>query len=243
MIWYCIPSAKPAREAQDCIDAWRGMGYKVAVWRDTDAQPVNCDFATYGPYPGYAQAVNVLAQTALAMDPACQWVVTGGDDVFPDTSKHSDEIAQECSNYFGGAPRIATVELKDAGERYGVYPAKAYETYGIMQPIGDGWGGIERICGSPWMGREWCLRANKGAGPLHPDYFHMHVDEHLQEAAKAQGVLWQRKDIKHEHRHWARENKPMPAYLAQVNTQRHWDESKALFNRHRASRFAESYPI
>jgi hypothetical protein len=230
-VWYVIPSAKPAREAQECIDAWRGMGYKVAVWRDTDAQPVNCDFATYGPYPGYAQAVNVLAQTALAMDPGCQWVVTGGDDVFPDTSKHPDLIARECSRRFG---KGGIADHGDAEDLFG--------TYGIMQPIGDGWGGIERICGSPWMGREWCLKANKGAGPLHPDFYHCFVDELLQEAAKAQGVLWQRKDIKHEHRHWQRENRPMPSYLVRANSQQHWDESKALFNRHRANGFQDCLP-
>ena len=230
-VWYVIPSAKPARDAQDCINEWRRMGYKVAVWRDTDAQPVDADFAIYAPYPGYAQAVNTLAQTVLGMDPGCQWVVTGGDDVFPDTLKHPDQIARECSRRFGKG------DILDHGDAENLFG-----TYGVMQPIGDAWGGIERICGSPWMGREWCLKANKGAGPLHPDYWHMHVDEHLQEAAKKQGVLWQRKDIKHEHRHWARENKPMPAYLAQVNTQRHWEESKALFNRHRATGFAESYP-
>jgi hypothetical protein len=71
----------------------------------------------------------------------------------------------------------------------------------------------------------------------------MHVDEHLQEAAKAQGVLWQRKDIKHVHRHWARENKPMPSYLTKANSPQHWQESKALLNRHKATGFLESYPI
>lgn len=230
-VWYVIPSAKPAREAQDCIDAWRAMGYKVAVWRDAESQPVECDFSTYGAYPGYALAVNALAQTVLSLDPECDWVVTGGDDVFPDTSKHPEQIARECSRRFGNG------DIASPGDA-----EYLFGTYGIMQPIGDEWGGIERICGSPWMGREWCLRANKGAGPLHPDYWHCFVDEHLQESARKQGVLWQRKDLKHEHRHWQREQRPMPTYLAKANSPAHWDESKALFNRHRAAGFAESYP-
>jgi len=230
-VWFVIPSAKPAREAQDCINAWRNQGYKVAAWRDTEAQPVEADFITYGPYPGYAQAVNCLAQTVLALDLTCDWVVTGGDDVFPDTAKHPDQIARECSRYFG---KCDILDHGDAENLFG--------TYGIMQPIGEGWGGIERICGSPWMGRDWCEKANKGAGPMHPDYFHMHVDEHLQMAARAQGCLWQRKDLTHVHRHWSRETQRCPEYLLKVNTMKHWDESKALFNRHRASGFAESYP-
>jgi hypothetical protein len=70
----------------------------------------------------------------------------------------------------------------------------------------------------------------------------MFVDEHCMNAAITQGCFWQRKDLKHEHRHWQREKRPMPSYLVKANSQAHWDEFKALFNRHRASGFAESYP-
>lgn len=230
-VWYVIPSAKPADEAQRCIDAWRQQGYKVAVWRDSDAQPVRADFTTHGLYPGYAKAVNALALTVLSMDPACDWVVTGGDDVFPDTSKHPDRIARECSRYFGGE---GVIRSEDAECLFG--------SYGVMQPIGDSWGGGDRVAWSPWMGREWCLKANQGAGPLHPDYFHMFVDEHLQGAAKAQGCFWQRKDLTHTHKHWVRENRPMPGYLRAVNTDSHWNEAKAIFNRHQAGGFRESWP-
>ena len=84
--------------------------------------------------------------------------------------------------------------------------ARIYSTFGIMQPTGDRWGAdepwakalfpdapayIDRICGSPWIGREFARRMNEGAGPFHPAYRHMFADEELQCVAKRLGVLWQ----------------------------------------------------
>jgi hypothetical protein len=118
-----------------------------------------------------------------------------------------------------------------------------------MQPTGDRWGNcgrayIDHIAGSPWLGREWCLRANKGEGPLHPDYFHMFVDEFCMQSALSQGVFWQRQDLTHYHRHWARENghRGVPWYLKTVNGQNHWNEAKAIFDRIKRGGFAECLP-
>ena len=225
-VWYCIPSKKTAAEAQKCVDLWRSMGYSVALWRDIGDDLVDCDYIRYGEYPGYAKAVNALAKDVLAYDTACNWIVTGGDDTEPEPNKRADVIAAECNEHFNG-------------------------TYGVMQPTGDRWGGerggsayIDRIAGSPWLGREWCLRAHKGAGPLHPDFFHMFVDEALLHAAASQGVFWQRRDLTHYHRHWAREkgNGGVPWYLKTANGQSHWNEAKAIFERIKRGGFAECLP-
>jgi len=239
-VWYCIPSKKPAAEAQKCVDLWRSMGYQVALWRDIGDDPVDCDYIRYGEYPGYAKAVNALALDVLALDAACNWIVTGGDDTEPDPRKHAEVIALECSRHFG---KCDILDHGDAENLFG--------TYGVMQPTGDRWGAerggsayIDRIAGSPWLGREWCLRAHKGAGPLHPDFFHMFVDEALLHAAASQGVFWQRRDLTHYHRHWAREkgHGGVPWYLKTANGQSHWNEAKAIFERIKRGGFAECLP-
>ena len=270
--WYCIPSARPAAEAQRWIDAWRDMGYGTAVWRDHEpgwmmrdsgSFSVSCDHAISGEYPGYAKAVNALSAYVMQLHPDCDWIVTGGDDVWPDSRKKADWIAEECSEHFfreavvksaGHSPSPAGMrkfweDLVASGRR-----KENVETYGCMQPTGDRFAGgsIDRIAGSPWMGREWCLRANKGQGPLHPDFWHMFVDEFLQESAKSQGVFWQRPDLVHLHRHYQRESdalnakavaKPIPPHLVRANSQQHWNESKAIFTRHKADGFRAGLPL
>ena len=241
-VWYCIPSARPASEAQACVDAWRAMGYCVAVWRDIGADLLDCDYSRYGEYPGYARAVNALAADVLAIDTACDWIVTGGDDVFPDKTKLAEEIAAGCSAHFRA---YRTVMLHSFSQS---------ETYGVMQPTGDRFadGSIDRIAGSPWMGREWCQRAHGGTGPLHQNFTHMHVDEALQGAAMAQGVFWQRPDLTQLHRHFMRESddinspavgKPIPAHLVKANSAAHWNESKSIFERIKRGGFAECLPV
>jgi len=231
-VWYCIPSARPAAEAQACVDAWRAMGYSVAVWRDIGADLLDCDYSRYGEYPGYARAVNALAEDVLAIDTACKWIVTGGDDVFPDQTLRAEEIAVELMANFGG---------------FG-------GSYGVMQPTGDRFadGSIDRIAGSPWMGREWCQRAHGGRGPMHADFTHMYVDEALQGAAVAQGVFWQRPDLTQLHRHFMRESddinspavsKPIPPHLMKANSASHWNESKSIFERIKRGGFAECLPV
>jgi hypothetical protein len=107
--------------------------------------------------------------------------VIGGDDTEPDPNHVPEDIALDCEEHFGG-------------------------TFGVMQPTGDRWadGSIDRIAGSAWMGRDWCLTANKGAGPLYPEFQHMHVDEALKGAAEKMRVYWMRRDLVHLHRHFMR---------------------------------------
>jgi hypothetical protein len=103
---------------------------------------------------------------------------------------------------------------------------------------------IERIAGSPWLGREWCRRANKGQGPFWPEFTHMFGDQLLQEHAKHLGVFWQRPDLTHFHDHAQRDQVSPPApHMAQWNTPQHWAQSKAIFERLVAGNFQECAPI
>ena len=237
-VWYCIPSARPAAEANSALDLWRRQGYRIALWRDPGAEPIACDLLIQQSYNGYAVAVNTLIAAALELDPACDWTVTGGDDVSPDPNLQADEIARQCSEHFGLIHSSAP-------------------TFGVMQPTGDRWGEdpnlpncnatrtayADRVCCSPWIGREFCARVNGGNGPLWPEYTHMFVDEELQHVATNLGVLWQRRDLIHLHRHWARERRQIPQFLTAANSATHWRDSQALFDRRRANGFPGSQPL
>lgn len=242
-VWVAIPSARPVAEVNAWRQRWCERGYAVAIQRDPGkSEGVECDALIERPYQGYAEAVNYLVRHVLKRDPTCDWIVATGDDTLPDPSKRADEIGEECTQHFA---------LKHGTWR---------ETFGIMQPTGHRWGEndphshamwpnapayIDRICGSPWLGREWCLRGNQGAGPFHPGFWHMHGDECLQETAKKLGILWQRRDLTHFHDHWGLTGNTlrMPEFLAKANSPEHWRESKALLERLRAADFAECMPI
>lgn len=231
-VWFVIPSAKPAREAQECIDAWRAMGYLVAIWRDIGADTVDCDYLRVGDYKGYARSVNALVADVMAYDTDAQWFVTGGDDTWPDQTKRAEVIAAECWEHF----------VQDKERECGCCHEAVSATFGVMQPTGDGHG-IESICGSPWMGREFCARVNQGSGPLWHQYWHMFVDSELQAVAQKLGILWQRPDLKHEHRHYSFSGKIPPPYIRHATSGQHWAESQALFGRRKASGFPGSSPM
>lgn len=235
--WLCIPSARPVAEVEPVIAKWKAMGYGVALWRDwrADGDPSADLIRVDATYPGYAETVNYLAEIVLAEYPECDWIVAGGDDTYPDDDMHPDAIAQECRWHFG------------------------VSTFGVMQPTGDPWADgqgriIERIAGSPWLGREWCRRAHAGKGPLFPEFRHMFVDEALQLYAQSLGVFLQRPDLTHFHAHAQRDlenparlggdHRKQPApHMTEWNSQKHWHESKAIFERLKSTNFAECQPI
>lgn len=239
------------------MDKWRRMGYRIALWRDGSMksretgevvlEPLvmqdvhgqipslpSADLVVSAPvYPGYARAVNTLAAQVFVTDKGCDWMVTGGDDTDPDFDKTADEIARECSAHFAG-------------------------TFGVMQPTGDRWADslgviIERIAGSPWFGREWCLRANQGKGPIWPEFDHMFEDEFVRAYAMHLGVYRERPDLIHFHDHAQRKTDsaghqiaghagPAP-HMAKWNTREHWDKSRAIFERLKAGNFRECAPL
>lgn len=248
-VWYCIPSKRPPDQVDPVLAKWRERGYKTALWLDEvpkdSGTMKNQSLISYwisgGPnYPGYAQAVNALVTDVLETDPSCDWIVTGGDDILPDPNHTAEEIADSCTEHFGGP--------------YALYGHKRPQnTFGVMQPTGDRWGDsprsrkefgedrgayIDRVCGSPWMGREFCQRIYGGKGPLWPEYRHMYVDQELFDVATKLGILWQRRDLIHEHQHWGRSaTQQIPEFLKSVNTPEHFAEAKALYDRRAAFGF------
>jgi hypothetical protein len=237
------------------------MGYQVACLRQ--GEPIDCEVQIpTGEYRGWAPSVNILAKFVVEHDSTAEWIVTGGDDYEPDMSRTPELIAAECAMYFGALHvvridrQILRAALADAFIHVGM------GTYGVMQPTGDRWGDtpatrkqygenrgayLDRIAGSPWMGREWVKRAFHGRGPMWPEFFHMYADEHLKECAEKLGVYWPRRDIVQLHQHWGRQPgeefgrlEDCPEFLHQVNTPQHWHESQALFNKLKAGGFAEA---
>ena len=249
-VFYCIPSARPDGGT---LREWKDRGYKLAVWRDEGVSPLPVDIIAIGDYPGYAKSVNWLVRAAMEADPTCDWFVTGGDDVSPDLAQSPDEIAISCNRHF--------LNLDIDKPWKGAHSDNPLATFGVMQPPGDRWGAdepwarknwpnapayIDRICGSPWMGREFCRRANAGKGPLCEDYEHMYVDEHLQEYAKQLGILWQRRDLIQYHHHALRDGKPqsqLPPHLKPRYEGTHFKDAKAIFDRHMSAKFAGLEPI
>ena len=237
-VWLTIPSARPHEEAQACIDKWRAMGYRVAIQRDTGAYPVDCDYLVMKPWEGYAKACNGLIKDVMEFDDSAQWFVLGGDDTDPDPNKRADEIADELRQYFW---TMKPKECKCCFERP-IY------TFGVMQPTGDRYAGgsIDRIAGSPWIGREFCERAYGGNGPLWHEYRHFFEDQELQDVAEKLGVYWQRPDLTHLHHHFMRASddinaqavqKPIPPHLIEANSPAHWNKFKALYESRKAAGF------
>ena len=240
-VWLCIPSARPVAEVNARMDKWRDMGYKIALWRDLPEDDVIADQVLVGRYPGYAVALNTLADV-LRRDLRCDWIVAAGDDTDPDPAKRADEIARECSEYFAARRNHQhTVSMS-------ISEFEKSRTFGVMQPTGDPWADhqgriIERIAGSPWLGREWCRRAYAGKGPLWPEYTHCFADEELQLVAQRYGVFWQRPDLTQHHDNWARARgnpADRPAFLDEANSPEHWRKYQALFNKRKAAGFPGS---
>ena len=234
-VWLCIPSKRPLQEASACVSAWQEAGYRVAILREVADGALASDFSMFtDSYIGWARSTNLLIAAVMAPDPDAQWFIAGGDDYWPDPTKTADEIARECGEHFS--------------------EGLSHGTFGVMQPTGDRWGEkngeatIDRIAGSPWMGREFCRRMYHGGGPLYNGYFHNFADEELQNVAQKLGVFWQRRDLNQEHRHWARPrgdwaDAPEWAYKINHPDQSDWNKSKALFAARKAAGFPGHEPL
>ena len=250
--WLCIPSKKPAPEAQMVIDRWRARGYKAAIWRDTGDAPVECDLLLTGEYPGYARAVNALSQEAVKR--GAEWCILAGDDIDPDPTHDPAEIARECREHFSDihSERFNSGTLHPWQCNLSMEDFADWATFGVMQPTGDRWGAdrndknfcgsayIDRVAGSAWCGAEYVRRMYRGTGPMCGEYFHMHADECLQEVAILMGVFWQRPDLTQMHNHWGRTSGRMPAYLKRANAE--FAESALLFARQKAAGFPGHEP-
>lgn len=240
-VWIVCPSARPVDQVAKWVAAWRERGYRMAIWRDTgdNIRDAQIDAHVFiGEYPGYAKAVNSIVLAMIDVDPTAEWFIAAGDDVYPDPNHTADEIARQCVAHF-----------------YGRGPSGSADgTFGVMQPTGDRYGEqpnappgalkgayIDRVAGSAWIGREFARRVNRGNGPLWPEYFHMFVDQELQEVATNLGVFWQRRELTHHHEHWARaraRSSDCPPFLEKANAG--YREAEAIFYRRKAMGFPGS---
>lgn len=261
-VWYAIPSKKSPSEAEKVLSLWRDRGYRIAVFRDLRDEPIASDLIAYGDYPGYSAAVNLLCLDIIAKDPDAEWIVTGGDDIQPDLNHTAGQIAFECGRHFGEKHKQFRMEYVVLSEHFPpvVQPSARnyWSTFGVMQPTGDRWGEqptlppghphrgayIDRVCGSPWMGREFCQRMYGGRGPFFPGYRHMFNDEEMQAVVTKLGCFWQRPDLTHFHDHWGRKTggKP-PDYMVAANSPEHWERTKALFENRKALGFPGHEPL
>lgn len=245
-VWLCIPSKRPVAEANACFQAWQEKGYKVAIARERDDGFTIADQQlVVSGYQGWPRSTNLLINAMMAFDASAEWFIAGGDDYFPDPSKPAEEIAEECVEHFHGTNLRPEQTIHEAAQ---------LATFGVMQPTGDRWGErngeatIDRIAGSPWLGREFCRRMYHGTGPLYNGYFHNFADEELQNVALNLGVFWQRRDLVHEHRHWARPRgdwRDAPEWAHKINNpeQSDWHKSKALFAARKAAGFPGHEPL
>lgn len=233
-VWFVLPSR---REGQDStLSAWREMGYGVAVTREPHLEPAIADITIpMVKYIGWPMSVSLLIKRVLCEHPETRWFVSGGDDTLPDEKLHPNEIAADCEEYFW--------------HRFALGPL-----FGVMQPTGDDWIDsqgkiIERVAGSPWIGRKFATRMYGGAGPLYLGYRHVFADEELQLVAQRMGCFWQRPDLTHKHRHWARLSngnaERMPGWAKDngIYGEAEWKHGSELFRRRKAAGFPGHEPL
>lgn len=247
-VWLTVPSIRPPAEAKACFDKWRALGYKIAVLRQ--GEPIEADLVIpTGEYLGWARSTNILAREVLRRDNTAWWCVGGGDDYCPDPRLESRIISSDLNGYFQQLHPESMSRL-------------FVGSYGVAQPTGDRWGDcesarqtfgqnrgavIDRVAGSPWMGREWCERAYLGNGPMWDGYHHIYADEELQAVAEAQGVYWQRPDLTQFHDHPARKSEAgfgeyNKGHLAPLYSEAAWAEGRKMFEDRKSKGFPGSEP-
>ena len=108
-----------------------------------------------------------------------------------------------------------------------------------MQPTGDryGEGYIDTAAASPWIGREFAVRAYGGHGPFRDEYHHFYADTELQQVALKLRCFWQRPDITQEHKHWSRFGNNKPEFADDLYSL-YWDRDEALYKARQAAGFS-----
>lgn len=119
-------------------------------------------------------------------------------------------------------------------------PPMNSRTMPFMQPTGDSHG-CERICGSPWLGREFRDRINQGRGPFWPAYNHYVCDRDLKLVAERLNVLWQRPELIQRHNHWSWSGAKRPDHMRKHRA-KHF-EDRELFTSRERSGFPGHEPI
>jgi hypothetical protein len=274
------PPGSPLSTRKVCGDFMMCGGGQYQPQFDPETRiPVDPKDRTYLPhfndYPGYAMACNALIIEVMKQDPGAEWFVCGGDDVLPDPNHSAEEIAIECKCHFytnkaaTREERMATETfgvMQPTGDRWGIDPnTHAFESLtpgcdscackvcgrGEIAPVHLTGAYIDRVAGSPWIGREFARRMYQGRGPYWPEYTHMGVDEEIRAVAIKYGVYWERPDLTHFHQHWGRpregetigQQDRMPEFLKQANSAGEWKRYKRIFAERKAMGFPGSEPL
>lgn len=219
-VWLLLPSADPIQAAKH-LPKWRDQGYMLAAMLDdvrnlpdiySSVATIILDASERGGYKGYPWAIRQLLDALPNV--LC---VLAADDMDPDPRLNAAQIAEQFVDHFP-------------------------DDKGIMQPTGDpfmtdeqGRSAAARICGSPWMMRDFALSLYGGHGPFHPGYRHLWADEDLYNVAINNGWLWQRSDLAQMHDHYTRRGEKRPRNMTIAATCHAHDES--LFKRRKAIGF------
>ena len=231
--WLTIPSCRPGGGT---IPEWAVKGYKIAVIRQNE--PIQADIQILTDrYLGWARSINILVATVLAVDPLAEYCIGGGDDTLPDPRHAPEEIAHQLTAHFGGTFGICQF----TGDRW-------TDTAESRAQFGEDRGAvIDRIAGSPWIGREYCERAYGGNGPLFAGHHHCWADEEAQLVAEHLGVFWQRRDLTHLHQHWLRDNNNLTGRTDEPQSwaiaSKDYMQGRALFEERKRLNFPGSDPL
>jgi hypothetical protein len=242
-VWAILPSALPYAKSYEVLQAWRDMGYKLAIQHDLgkESQGFSGDFNIERPFYGWAEAINHLQEWVFE-ETDSDWVVAIGDDCMPDLSHSAYTIATECTNHFKLCQNCKDHALPVGGCPFCEFVWRD-RTFGVMNPTGDRYGGgyIDGSAAHPWLGREWCRRMYQGNGPLWPEYKFWYSDTELQDVAIQHGVFWQRRDLTQEHKHYTRHGGQPPEH---TKRRMHFvNEDKALYEARKALGFPGSAPL
>ncbi len=184
-VWFAIPSAS-VDKCRRVLPVWRAMGYKTAVLQNRERGEIPADVVVWADaYPGWAESINILHRQIVPA--GAPIIVSGGDDMLPDPERSAGQIAREFLERFP-------------------------DTFGVMQPQGDGFLQAKQYCGSPWLGRVFCRAMYGGRGAMCAAYRHNWADHELFWVSACCGALWERPDLSQFHDHFTRSGGAAPEY-------------------------------
>jgi len=209
-IWVAFPSCNPERASQ-VRDAWHIRGYSVAIASENE----DClRYVEHGilekEYQGYWKTSNRLCKELV--ERGADIVVVGADDIYSDLRLSAQDIGEQFTKRFP-------------------------DFFGVMQPTGDDLQGTDKICGSPWIGKEFINQAYGGKGPYLDEFFQFYGDELMFEETKLACLLWQNPEIVQRHEHWTRKGGPNKLGYQERNSNRWWNHDREIFMKLKESGF------
>ena len=217
IIFVAWPTNNIAR-SNETAKAWAGLRYQVAVATELPIPPKDiCAHRVFNftKYDGYYRSMNTVCQW-LVREMKADIVVCAGDGIMPDTRYPAWGLG-------------------------GMFVQKFPNGLGIMQAIGHrwqadrgpgqynfhDWPSTERRCESPWIGREFILRAYGGRGPYSDAYAQYYGDAELHDVAQKMGVLWRNENVAQRSIHWSQVGGPEGTEAQHQNYVKHYENDCA----------------